>query len=478
MRWFRDLAHADFLRSVGLYLTQDRLYLVRLRRDLFRFSVADVASAELSGSLDPEARREGLRGALRSLSSHFNPTRDPLYLCLSQDIAFECQVLLPMAAQENLRQVLDYELERLLPFRAEDVYFDFLPMGLRGDKLAVCLFAVPRERLEEIVDALSGLGATLVGAETGSTAIVNFLSFCSDEAPNGSAVVIGQQNQAWEIIALRRNNKGWSDKTEILFTHRLPKTHWVGGIGQELIGGLSRESPKFFSWGRIDDFLERMEVDPIELTDLLDLGKTRLRIPDSLSDSFMPALGVSLRGLREASLGVNLLPGARDRAEGGRLSRLNAFLGVVLLLVLLVWGGSFAVKDEIRLRQLETELKRVAPDVRGLQQKEEELNKLVKQMDALSKLSENRDEVLRVLDELSRIIPNSAYVTHLRYRDGTVELRGSAINSSNLVPLLERSALFEAVGFNAPSTRRGREERETFSLTAKIERTERGEGAL
>lgn len=473
MRWFRSIAHADFLRSVGLYLTPDRLYLARLRRDLLRFSVADVASAQLSGAAEPEARRQLLREALRSLSPHFNPARDPLYLCLSQDTAFECQVLLPMAAQENLRQVLEYELERLLPFRVEDVYFDFVPMGRRGDRLAVCLIAVPRERLDEILDALSGLGAAVVGVETVSTAIVNYLSFCSDDGRDGADVVIGQQNQAWEIIALRRNNRGWSDKTEILFSHRLPEANWVGGLGREIIGGLSQESPRFFTWGAVDDFLELVEGEAIETTALRSLGRSRLRIPDDVSDRFLPALGASLRGLRESSLGVNLLPGVRERGEERLLSRLNGILAVLLFVVLLVWGGSFAVKDEIRLRRLQTELQRVAPSVRTLQQKEEELNKLVKQMEALSKLNENRGEVLRVLDELSRIIPNSAYVTHLRYRDGTVELRGSAINSSNLVPLLERSALFEAVGFNAPSTRRGREERETFSLTAKIEREER-----
>jgi hypothetical protein len=38
-----------------------------------------------------------------------------------------------------------------------------------------------------------------------------------------------------------------------------------------------------------------------------------------------------------------------------------------------------------------------------------------------------------------------------------------------LIPLLERSALFENVGFNAPSNR-GRDNRETFSLKADVEK--------
>jgi hypothetical protein len=40
-QWLRALPRADFLRSVGLYLTRDRLFLVRLRKDLFRLSFVE-----------------------------------------------------------------------------------------------------------------------------------------------------------------------------------------------------------------------------------------------------------------------------------------------------------------------------------------------------------------------------------------------------------------------------------------------------
>jgi hypothetical protein len=51
-----------------------------------------------------------------------------------------------------------------------------------------------------------------------------------------------------------------------------------------------------------------------------------------------------------------------------------------------------------------------------------------------------------------------------------LEIQGNAENASALIPLLERSALFENVGFNAPSNR-GRDNRETFSLKAELEKS-------
>jgi Tfp pilus assembly protein PilN len=70
---------------------------------------------------------------------------------------------------------------------------------------------------------------------------------------------------------------------------------------------------------------------------------------------------------------------------------------------------------------------------------------------------------------LSKVVPNNTYFSNLRYRAGAIEVQGSAENASTLIPLLERSALFEKVNFNAPSNR-GRDNRETFSLKADLEK--------
>jgi general secretion pathway protein L len=141
----------------------------------------------------------------------------------------------------------------------------------------------------------------------------------------------------------------------------------------------------------------------------------------------------------------------------------------VLLLALIVWGASFPIKEELRLRQLESENRKLQPAVQALRREEEQLEGLRKELDFFASLEQRRGEVLRVVDELSRVVPNSAYVSNLRYRAGVLEVQGSAENASALIPLLERSAAFQNVGFNAPSNR-GRDNRETFSLKADIEK--------
>jgi Tfp pilus assembly protein PilN len=470
-RWLKLLSRADFVGSAGLYVTRDHLFLVRLRKDLFRLSVVEEEVREIGPGGGGPMRRQLLFEAVRSLLPHFHPAKEPLYLCLSPDHAVAYQISLPQVAEENLAQVLDYEIERVLPFRRDEVYYDFLPLGRKADEIGVLLFAVPKKILDEILDVLSAFDLRPERVEATPTALTNYLLFCDGES-TGPAVVLGGENEAWEMTGLHTGGQGWKQRPEILFTHWLPQAEWALGPGRELFHGILREDPKFFGWGTIQDFLSAVNGESVSVTDLLTLGKERVAPNEGVADSlFIPAAGSALHGLREATFSVNLLPGAIRKKERAIVSRLNALLSVLLLVGLVVWGGSYPVKDEIRLRQLQRESSKIGPSVEALRRQDEELTRLRNEISFLSRFRERRGEILRVLDELSRIVPNSAYLSNLRYRDGTVELQGNAENASNLVPILERSPLFKNVGFNAPSNR-GRDNRETFSLKAEMERPE------
>jgi general secretion pathway protein L len=133
------------------------------------------------------------------------------------------------------------------------------------------------------------------------------------------------------------------------------------------------------------------------------------------------------------------------------------------------WGISYPIKDELRLKQLQQENHKTEPYVEALRREEVQLQTVRKEVQFLSDIDRRKGEVLRVLDELSKVVPTSAYLSNFRYRNGVLEVQGNAENASTLIPLLEKSPLFENVAFNAPSNR-GRDNRETFSLKAELEK--------
>src|SRR5262249_58755470 len=94
--------------------------------------------------------------------------------------------------------------------------------------------------------------------------------------------------------------------------------------------------------------------------DLLARAAGRLEAPaeffESPEPALLPAVGAALDAVREGSVPVNLLPveGRRLHEEG--LSLTTVVLVAVLGVLLLVWGGSALVKDELIRRQVRDEL--------------------------------------------------------------------------------------------------------------------------
>lgn len=80
-------------------------------------------------------------------------------LRLSDTQALKKVVYLPAAAQENLQQVVGFELDRYTPFKAEQVYFAAVPLGkTEHGQIEVLLVFTPKSLLDEQLTKLHGLG--------------------------------------------------------------------------------------------------------------------------------------------------------------------------------------------------------------------------------------------------------------------------------------------------------------------------------
>ena len=492
--WLQNLSRADFLRSVGLYIMRDHLVLVRLRKNFLKLSLVEQearsipvgenrqAISELTGWIaedvrevalkaEGDARERALRQAVISLLPHFSPGRDSLYICVPQEQAVVQELFFPQVAEANLDKVIEYEIERQLPFRREDVFYDYLPVGKRGDKICVYLFAIPKAHLAGVLDVLGSYGIQPRAVETTVTAMANYMLFCKGGF-SARAAIIGGQEQNWEMIGVQSPPGGWRPGPKLLFAHWLPESSWGQGLEQELLHDCLSRSVELYSWGDVDPLFRSFNGDTPAIKDLVRMGNQRLNGGKKISHPYVvPAIGAALRGVREASFTANVLGGDRaEEASWKALSGVNVLLSALLVIALITLGASYVVKDELRLRQLRKENQKIEPAVEALRREEGELEKLRRELSVLGDVEQRKGEVLRVLDELSKVIPNNAYLSNFRYRRTGIELQGSAENASALIPLLERSPILENVGFNAPSNR-GRDNRETFSLRADLEKS-------
>ena len=132
--------------------------------------------------------------------------------------------------------------------------------------------------------------------------------------------------------------------------------------------------------------------------------------------------------------------------------------------LLLVWGASALVKDELLRRQVGEGLVAVEPQVREAKTLQDEITTLRKQIDILTAGQDQR--VTLLVRELTDLVPADAYLTSLNLRQGRLTLEGSARSASDLIAALEKSKHFRNVSFTSPTTKAGDKER--FSIVAEV----------
>ena len=92
------------------------------------------------------------------LASMLSSRQAPLLLLLPPAWVLQRQITLPAAAQENLGQVIQFEMDRLTPFAADQVYFDYkVEQQLSSDELMpVSIALVPRNKIASWLSLLDG----------------------------------------------------------------------------------------------------------------------------------------------------------------------------------------------------------------------------------------------------------------------------------------------------------------------------------
>lgn len=117
-----------------------------------------VAAEVLPVAEDPAPAQVHLRTVLGA-----GEMRPEVVLCLPAGRALRRQIVLPAAAEENLHQVLAYDMDRQTPFRADQVCFDerVLARDAAARQITVEFALVPRAVVDEELARVAPLGLEL-----------------------------------------------------------------------------------------------------------------------------------------------------------------------------------------------------------------------------------------------------------------------------------------------------------------------------
>ena len=460
------LRRADFVDGLGIYVAPRAVALAAVRKRLFRVILRDVATVPLPPVEEPDARHRALVEAVTAFIRDKQVDARRTFLSVPRAEAAFNRAILPGAARENLSQVLEYELENLLPFPRDEVYYDYSARDHGGDRLEVLIMCIPRQVVQRYLDALAAADVKPRGIVLASTAIADFIAFCRGEAEAPLGLLVTSPGAA--EVALLANGR--------LVASQLVPANRIGD-GQALSRQVARQLA--------DEMLSETDV-PLyrwELAngagpavalpgdgDLLAMARGRLEAPPEFFEggdpAVLPALGAALDAVREGTVPVNLLPQEDRRGADEGLSLATVVLVALTALLLLVWGASALTKDVLLRRSLHAQLESVEPQVREVKALQAEIEGLQREIDVLNEGSEA--VVTPLLKDLTELIPPDAYLTSLNVRGGRVTLDGQARAASDIITALEKSKRFKNVTFSSPTTKAGDKER--FSLVAEIAR--------
>jgi general secretion pathway protein L len=163
--WTNELAQLvpDALSPQGRL---SRLPLLTLEGEMLVLLPAPGTTAPEGSSVDLASLDTArARAAVRSLLERAGETRGRARLALRREEALVRRVTMPLATEENLGQVLAFEMDRLTPFRAEDVYYDqrILSRDSNAGTLAALLAVARRDLVEARIERLRALGVSVQG---------------------------------------------------------------------------------------------------------------------------------------------------------------------------------------------------------------------------------------------------------------------------------------------------------------------------
>jgi Tfp pilus assembly protein PilN len=205
------------------------------------------------------------------------------------------------------------------------------------------------------------------------------------------------------------------------------------------------------------------------------VGRIEVGTDESLPDYIYPSIGLPLAGLTETPLKLNLLP--LEMRKKVRDYGKTVFLGLLSLAVILgfIWGGGVYSRYRSELETLRSEIKKKRPEVEAVERIQKQRTELVSEMAEFAKITRGSVSEVQILKELTELLPPSVWIWQYKFSGREIEISGFADSASELIPLLDKSPLFEKVEFLAPVTkerdrRTGADrERERFKIKMRLE---------
>ena len=390
--------------------------------------------------------------------------RRRLRVGLDRSLAVVKVLELPRAEGSNTGEMVRFELDRHLPFPAEDVAYDWrLIPGKAAGPLRVTVAACEARRVDQ---ALGFVRDARRRPATLSVACHDLSGLLPRKIEVKRAVWAHRHEGRTDLVFLGRGGVRLSrtvpaetpedlareiQQSLALLQWRDCEALWISGD----------ETERFLSAPSLAELGAAVSAPPYS-TDARALVES---LPGERHGAALLALAVAFGSRRPR---IDFLPPALRprRASPGQLVT-AAMLAITALLGLGVLGAQ-VWQHERYVTRLSQEIKRLDPEVKAVERLAVEVAQKKRVVAALQEAQTRGLRALPFMRDLTALVPQDSWLQAVNMDTQGVEITGQAGTASALIPALEASPWLERVEFTSPVTKgQGKEQ---FRLRANWER--------
>lgn len=459
--------------ALGIEIQGSRMALASVKRGFqdFRYgshlvidSFQELPTAELKKRIQEFVKESGVN-------------RENVIVGLPREAVIVRQVELPLEVEENLDQVVRFQVDRFEPSEDELSFFDYQLLKKNPDagSLSIQIVMVRQEVMDRTLQLFRECGLFPASVCYASLGIAYSLRLRERKGPRDKAAAIFYcRPDAVEFVLLAGERRIFSEvyPAEVMNGGGERLLDEFGLFVQRLDLGADELDRVYVTGPAGEGCLAAIQERVPEAVDLeSEIRQAQKGLSRTALSETLAAAGLAVSGLlMSPSQGLNLIPSER-RVIRERPSLVPSFILAGLLLFLL---GAMGTRDYVQKQSLQEEVQRHVQLLEGDVQSVLELRSQVQQRQAeleeLQGLLSGRQTVLLILKDLTERIPEDTYLQTFQVQNDQIQMQGYSRAASNLLQVLVQSPYIENVKPNWITEDRSVPDMQRFNFAATVKK--------
>lgn len=455
--------------ALGIEVRDGNVYLASISKGFWEHSLKANRIVVNFESLNPHQ----IAGEVQEFLEAAGISRENMILGIPRDEVVIRRLQLPLEVEDNLDQVVQFQVEKYEPREEEKSCYDYLVVDRDEERARILInvYMVRRSVLDKYLARLGEFGIRPVAATLNAIGVAQSLILHRDGYPKKEAVVLIRVNQdSTDLVLIDSGGHVHSHQLSVTGSDRVDAIlDGLVSFGSEI--GVS-EVARIYVTGDNAASLQEVLKESSDEVELLSEGSTLKQkgLTKKALDELSGALGLAASGLnRLPASALNFIP-KEERVVRERASMIPTYVigAILLVLVIALLGRGYLQESEL-LAQVDRQIDSYQSEVDQALQLESRYLDRKQELEELREILSGRTRTVAILEDLTERLPMDTYLQNLQIDSEEARIQGYSDNANTLIDLVADSPCLENLKVNWIQNDPRNPGKERFNFTASVQ---------